>query len=108
MRTGLLGKKLGMSRIFTDAGEHIPVTVIDVNGCDVVGKRETAKDCYVALKIGYGKPKVKNLPKPQRGEYAKAKVEAKSKIVEFRVSEDAAKVDVGAELLANHFINGQF
>lgn len=108
MRTGLVGKKLGMSRIFTDAGEHIPVTVIDVNGCAVVGKREAAKDGYVALKIGYGKQKVKNLSKPQRGEYAKAKVEPKAKIVEFRVSEEAAKIDVGAELLANHFVNGQY
>jgi len=108
MRTGLVGKKIGMSRIFTDAGEHIPVTLIDVNGCAVIGKRTSEKDGYVALKIGYGKAKLKNVPKPQKGEYAKASVEPKSKVMEFRVSEDAANVAVGSILQADHFMVGQF
>jgi len=107
-RSGLLGKKLGMSRVFTDAGEHIPVTLIDVQGCAVVDRRTPEKDGYYAVAVGYGKAKLKNVSKPLRGHYAKAAVEPKSKIVEFRVSKEASEIEIGSELLASHFVAGQF
>src|SRR5271155_2936386 len=107
IRTGLLTVKLGMTRLFNAAGEHVPVTVLHVDQCQVVGVRTKEKDGYTAVQIGSGKAKVKNVPKPMRGYYAKAKVEPKKKLVEFRVSEDALP-EVGAELKASHFVVGQF
>ncbi len=107
MRTGLVGKKVGMTRLFDEFGQHVPVTVIDVSGCVVVGKRTEDKDGYNALMIGYGKANVKRLAKSQKEKFAKAGVEARAKTVEFRVANDAM-VDVGSEILANHFVDGQY
>jgi len=107
MRTGLIAKKLGMSRVFHDDGTHVPVTVLAVEGCQVVAQRTTDKDGYVALQLGAGAAKVKNVTKPVRGHFAAAKVEPKRTLAEFRVSDDAL-VDVGAELSAEHFVAGQF
>jgi len=106
MRTGLIAKKLGMTRIFNDAGHHVPVTVLQLDGCQVVAQRTSEKDGYTALQLGAGSRKVKNVTKPQRGHFAKAEVEPKAKVAEFRVSEDAL-VDVGAEITADHFLIGQ-
>ena len=106
MRSGLIAQKLGMTRIFTDDGAHVPVTVLALQGCQVVGQRTQDKDGYVALQLGAGSVKVKNVSKAERGHYAAAKVEPKRKVVEFRVSEDNL-IDVGAELQADHFIEGQ-
>src|SRR5579872_5128267 len=106
MRTGLIAQKLGMTRIFTDDGNHVPVTVLKVDNCQVVAQRTQETDGYVALQLGVGAAKVKNVSQPQRGHFAKAKVEPKAKLVEFRVSEDAL-VDVGAEITAAHFVAGQ-
>jgi large subunit ribosomal protein L3 len=106
MRTGLIAKKLGMSRVFQDNGRHVPVTVLEVDNCQVVDQRTDDKDGYTALQLGVGKAKVKNVTKAQRGHFAKAKVEPKRKLAEFRVTDDAL-VDIGAELSAEHFIAGQ-
>src|ERR1700691_2449405 len=107
MRTGLIAKKLGMSRVFTDEGNHVPVTVLRVDNCQVVAHRTQERDGYTALQLGVGAAKVKNVTKPQRGHFAAAKVEPKVKLAEFRVSEDAL-VDVGAEITAAHFVAGQY
>jgi len=107
MRTGLIAKKLGMTRVFNDAGHHVPVTVLQLDGCQVVAQRTNETDGYTALQLGSGVRKVKNVTKPQRGHFAKAQVEPKAKVAEFRVSEEAL-VEVGAELTADHFIAGQF
>lgn len=106
MRTGLIAKKLGMTRIFNDAGHHVPVTVLQLENCQVVAQRTAEKDGYTALQLGAGTRKVKNVTKAQRGHFAKAEVEPKMKVAEFRVSEDAL-VEVGSELTADHFVNGQ-
>lgn len=106
MRTGLIAKKLGMTRVFNDKGHHVPVTVLQLEGCQVVAQRTTEKDGYTALQLGAGTRKVKNVTKAQRGHFAKAEVEPKAKLAEFRVSEDAL-VAVGAELTADHFVAGQ-
>ena len=107
MRTGLIARKLGMSRLFVDDGTHVPVTVLEIGDCQVVSKKTQDRDGYSALQLGWGKAKVKNVTKAMRGHYAKAKVEPMKKLVEFRVSEDAL-VDVGTELSAAHFVTGQF
>ncbi len=107
MRTGLIARKLGMSRLFGDDGTHVPVTVLEVGDCQVVAWKTQERDGYNALQLGLGKAKVKNVGKAMRGHYAKAKVEPKRKLFEFRVSEDAM-VDVGTELSAAHFVAGQF
>ena len=107
MRTGLLAQKMGMSRVFTDDGRHVPVTVLKVDGCQVVAQRTEEKHGYSALQLGIGAAKVKNVSKPLRGHFAKAKVEPKRKLAEFRVSADNL-VEVGAELSVGHFVAGQF
>ncbi len=107
MRTGLIAQKLGMSAVFGEDGRHIPVTVLKVDNCQVVANRTTEKDGYNAVQIGVGAAKVKNVTKAQRGHFAKAKVEPKRKLAEFRVGEDAM-IDVGAELTVDHFVDGQF
>src|ERR1700684_1723671 len=107
MRTALIAKKLGMTRIFTAEGIPVPVTVLDMDSCQVVAVRTAERDGYVAVQLGIGKAKVKNVTQPMRGHFAKAKIEPKRKLVEFRVSEDAL-LDVGAELSAEHFVAGQF
>ncbi|MGE0152453.1 MAG: 50S ribosomal protein L3 [Reyranellaceae bacterium] len=107
MRSGLIAQKVGMTRFFTEAGEDVPVTVLKVDNVQVVAVRTPEKDGYAAVQLGIGNAKVKNVTKPLRGHYAKAKVEPKRKLVEFRVSPDAL-IDVGAELSATHFVAGQF
>ena len=106
LRTGLLAKKLGMTRIFKDDGTHVPVTVLHLDQVQVVATRTEEKDGYTAVQIGYGKAKVKNVTQPQRGHFAKAKVEPKQKLVEFRVASDAL-LEPGATLSAAHFAVGQ-
>ena len=106
MRTGLIARKLGMTRVFSGDGRHLPVTVLKLDNCQVVGVRTREKDGYTALQLGAGAVKVKNLSKPKRGYFAKAKVEPKHKLVEFRVSDDAL-LDVGTEIVADHFVPGQ-
>jgi large subunit ribosomal protein L3 len=107
MRSGVIAQKMGMTRIFTDAGEHVPVTVLRLAQCQVVAHRTKDKNGYVALQLGAGSRKVKNVSKAERGRFAVAKVEPKREIVEFRVSDDAV-IPVGAEITADHFIVGQF
>jgi large subunit ribosomal protein L3 len=106
MRTGLIAQKLGMSRLFAEDGAHVPVTVLKVDDCQVVAQRTIDRDGYSALQLGSGKAKVKNVTKPERGHFAKAKVEPKHRLAEFRISEDAM-VEVGSELTADHFLAGQ-
>ena len=106
MRTGLIAKKLGMTRLFDETGGHTPVTVLSLEGCQVTAQRTKDKDGYVALQIGAGAKKPKNTSKAERGHFAKALVEPKSHVVEFRVSEDNL-IDVGAEFTADHFVAGQ-
>ncbi|MHB1219363.1 MAG: 50S ribosomal protein L3 [Alphaproteobacteria bacterium] len=107
MRTGLIAQKMGMTRVFAEDGTHRAVTVLKVDGCQVVAQRTKERDGYVALQLGVGSRKAKNVTKPQRGHFAKAKVEPKRKIVEFRVADDGL-VDVGAEITVEHFVAGQF
>jgi large subunit ribosomal protein L3 len=107
MRTGVIAQKVGMTRVFDKDGSHVPVTVLKVDNCQVVAVRNQEKDGYVALQVGVGKAKVKNVGKPMRGHYAKAKVEPKKKLVEFRVPADAV-VEVGKEITAAHYVPGQF
>jgi large subunit ribosomal protein L3 len=106
MRTGVIAKKVGMTRLFQDDGRHVPVTVLELDNLQVVARRETDRDGYNAVQLGAGSAKAKNLTKPQRGHFGKAEVEPKAKVVEFRVNEDGL-LDVGAELSADHFIAGQ-
>jgi large subunit ribosomal protein L3 len=105
-RTGLVAQKLGMTRLFNGDGDQVPVTVLKVDDCRVVAQRTVDSDGYTALQIGVGAAKVKNVSKAMRGHFAKAKVEPRKKVVEFRVTPDAL-VDVGAEITADHFIAGQ-
>ncbi|HEX3404335.1 MAG TPA: 50S ribosomal protein L3 [Acetobacteraceae bacterium] len=105
-RTGLLAKKLGMTRIFHDDGTHVPVTVLQLDGLQVIAQRTQEKDGYTAVQLGWGKAKVKNVSQPNRGHFAKAKVEPKAKLVEFRVDDDAL-LEPGATLSAAHFAVGQ-
>src|SRR6201994_4490649 len=107
MRSGVIAQKVGMTRLFTDAGEHVPVTVLRLGQCQVVAHRSKEKDGYVALQLGAGVRKVKNTSKAERGRFAVAKVEPKRTIAEFRVSDDAM-IPVGAEITADHFVVGQF
>jgi large subunit ribosomal protein L3 len=106
MRTGVIAKKMGMTRIFQDDGRHVPVTVLSLDGLQVVSRKEADRDGYVALQLGAGTAKAKNLSKPERGHFGKAEVEPKAKVAEFRVAEDAL-LDVGAEISADHFAIGQ-
>jgi large subunit ribosomal protein L3 len=105
-RTGLLAKKLGMTRIFRDDGTHVPVTVLQVSELQVVAAKTQEKDGYTAVQLGLGKAKVKNVTQPNRGHFAKAKVEPKAKLMEFRVDADAL-LEPGATLSAAHFTVGQ-
>ena len=106
MRTGVIAKKMGMTRLFQDDGRHVPVTVLALENNQVISQRTTDRDGYVAVQLGAGVAKAKNVAKPQRGHFGKAEVEPKAKVIEFRVSEDAL-VDVGAEISADHFVAGQ-
>jgi len=107
MRTGLIAQKVGMSRVFSDDGRHIPVTVLKVENCQVVAQLTEEENGYTALQLGIGNAKVKRVSKAMRGHFANAKVEPKSKLGEFRVGADAL-VEVGAEISADHFVVGQY
>ncbi|UYO00500.1 MAG: 50S ribosomal protein L3 [Devosia sp.] len=106
MRSGLIAQKLGMTRIFVEDGSHVPVTVLGLQNCQVVGQRTLEKDGYVALQLGAGQAKAKNISKAERGQYAVAKVEPKRHVAEFRVDADNL-IEVGATLKADHFSEGQ-
>jgi len=106
MRTGLLAKKLGMTRIFRDDGTHVPVTVLHLDNLQVVSARTQETDGYTAVQLGWGRAKVKNVSKPNRGHFAKTKVEPKARLAEFRVDADAL-LTPGATLSAAHFVVGQ-
>ncbi|WP_373086711.1 50S ribosomal protein L3 [Sneathiella sp.] len=107
MRSGLIAKKLGMTRVFIEDGTHVPVTVLAVDNCQVVAHRKTETHGYDAMQLGVGKAKVKNVTRAMRGHFAKAEVEPKMKLAEFRIQEDGF-VDVGSELTADHFVADQF
>jgi large subunit ribosomal protein L3 len=106
MRTGVITQKVGMTRLFTDDGRHVPVTVLKLDGCQVVAQRTKEKDGYTAVQLGSGLAKVKRVTKAERGHFAKAQVEPKRKVAEFRVSPDNL-VEVGSFIMADHFIPGQ-
>jgi len=106
MRTGVIAKKVGMTRLFQADGRHVPVTVLQLDGVQVVGRREMDRDGYTAVQLGAGTAKAKNVAKPQRVAFGKAEVEPKARVVEFRVAEDAL-LDVGADISADHFVAGQ-
>jgi len=107
MRTGVIAKKLGMTRLFKDDGTHVPVTVLHLDEVRVVQAKTVETDGYSAVQLGYGKAKPKNVSKPQKGHYAKAKVEPAMKLCEFRVADDAV-LEMGAVISPSHFSVGQF
>ena len=106
MRSGVIAKKMGMTRLFQEDGRHVPVTVLQMDGCQVVSVREQERDGYTAVQLGAGTAKAKNVSKPVRGHFGKNEVEPKQRVVEFRVDEDAL-LPVGATLIAGHFVAGQ-
>jgi large subunit ribosomal protein L3 len=107
MRSGLIAQKVGMTRVFAEDGAHVPVTVLRVDNCQVVAQKTQERDGYTAVQLGAGSAKPNRVGKPMRGHFAKANVEPKKHVVEFRVADDAL-VDVGAELTTDHFVAGQF
>ncbi len=106
MRTGVIAKKMGMTRLFNDDGRHVPVTVLQLEDVQVVARRELDRDGYVAVQLGAGTAKAKNVAKPQRGHFGKAEVAPKLRLVEFRVADDAL-LDVGSTIGADHYVAGQ-
>ena len=106
MRSGVIAKKVGMTRLFMEDGRHVPVTVLKLDKCEVVAHRTEARDGYTAIQMGAGLAKVKNVSKAERGHFAIAKVEPKREVVEFRVPPEAL-LEIGAEVLADHFVIGQ-
>ncbi len=106
-RSGLLARKIGMTRLFAEDGRHVPVTVLKVEECRVVDVRTPARDGYSAVQLGAGAAKAKNTTRPMRGHFARARVEPRAVLREFRVDEDAI-LEVGDELTAEHFVSGQF
>jgi large subunit ribosomal protein L3 len=106
VRTGVIAKKMGMTRLFQEDGRHVPVTVLALDNVQVIARRDADGDGYVALQLGAGTAKAKNVAKPQRGHFGKAEVEPKAKVAEFRVADDAL-LDVGATITADHFVAGQ-
>jgi large subunit ribosomal protein L3 len=107
MRSGIIAQKLGMTRIFTDEGEHVPVTVLKVENCQVVAQKTADRDGYTALQLGCGLAKIKRLTKAERGHFAAARVEPKRKLAEFPVSPENL-IAIGAEITVDHFVPGQF
>src|SRR5687767_11934682 len=107
MRTGVIAKKMGMTRLFQEDGRHVPVTVLALENVQVVARKEAGRDGYTALQLGAGTAKVKNVAKPQRGHFGKPEVEPKARVAEFVVADDAL-LDVGAEITADHFVAGQY
>ena len=106
MRSGVIAQKIGMTRVFTDAGEHVPVTVLKLEGVQVLAQRTDEKHGYTALQLGAGSRKAGRVPRPERENFAKAKVEPKRRVAEFRVSPENL-IEVGAEITADHFVKGQ-
>ena len=106
MRSGVIAQKLGMTRVYNDAGDHVPVTVLRMENCQVVAQRTVEKNGYSAVQLGVGFRKVKNVAKAQRGQFALASVEPKAKLREFRVTDDNM-IDIGAEITVEHFVPGQ-
>ncbi len=107
MRTGVIAKKMGMTRLFQEDGRHVPVTVLSLEECQVVGARKQDPDGYYAVQLGAGARKAKNVNKPQREAFAKAEVEPKARVAEFRVESEEGLLPVGARITADHFIAGQ-
>ena len=107
MRCGIIAQKLGMTRVFSADGDHVPVTVLRMDACQVVATRTLERDGYTAVQVGVGRAKVKNVTKPMRGHFAKARVEPKRKLAAFRVSPDAL-LEVGATISPDHFVAGQY
>lgn len=107
MRTGVIAQKMGMTRIYTDGGDHVPVTVLQLDNCQVVGQRTAEKNGYTAVQLGAGAKKVKRTTKAERGQFAKANVEPKAKVAEFRVDEENM-INVGEEIIADHYFEGQY
>src|SRR3989338_141462 len=107
MRTGLIAEKVGMSRLLTEKGEHIPITLLKVDNCQVIATKTAEKNGYTAVELGVGQAKIKRTSRALRGHFAQAKVEPKRKVAEFRVSEDAL-LKVGDQISVNHFLTGQY
>src|SRR5476649_1441872 len=107
MRSGVVAKKVGMTRVFSESGEHVPVTVLQLQQCQVIAHRTKDKNGYVALQLGSGPRRTNNMNKADRGYFGKANVEPRRKLAEFRVTEDSL-IPVGAEITADHFVEGQF
>ena len=107
MRTGVIAKKVGMTRLFQEDGRHVPVTVLALEDCQVVSHRTADRDGYVALQVGAGEAKQKNVAKPQREHFAKAQVPLKKKVAEFRLEAEDALLPVGSTISAEHFVAGQ-
>src|SRR3954452_10785445 len=107
MRTGVIAKKMGMTRLFQEDGRHVPVTVLALENVQVVSRKNADDDGYVSVQVGAGSRKAKNMTKPERGHFGKAEVEPKARLAEFRVAEDAL-LDVGAEITADHYVAGQY
>ena len=106
MRTGVIAQKMGMMRLFSENGQHLPVTVLQMKGCQVVAQKTEETDGYTALQLGAGERKPKNVTKPLRGHFAKAKVTPRQRVAEFRIDPENM-VEVGAEISADHFVSGQ-
>ena len=107
MRSGVIAKKVGMTRLFMEDGKQVPVTVLQLDGLQVVAQRTVEKDGYTAVQLGAGSPKVKRVSKAMRGHFSAAKVEPKRKLAEFRVAPENL-IDVGAEIVADHYLAGQY
>lgn len=107
MRTGVIAKKMGMTRLFQEDGRHVPVTVLSLEECQVVGARNQERDGYFAVQLGAGARKAKNVNKPQREAFAKAEVEPKARVAEFRVESEEGLLPIGATITADHYIAGQ-
>ena len=107
MRSGIIAEKLGMTRILTEQGEHVPVTLLKVDNCQVTGIKTISKHGYAAVQVGVGQAKVKNVSKALRTQYVKSQIEPKKKVLEFRVSEDAL-LSIGDEISVEHFVSGQY
>ena len=107
MRTGVIAKKVGMTRLFQEDGRHVPVTVLSLENCQVTAHRTQDRDGYYGVQVGSGEAKQKNVNKPQREAFAKAEVALKMKVGEFRVDSEEALLPVGARISAEHFVAGQ-
>ena len=107
MRTGVIAKKMGMTRLFQEDGQHVPVTVLSLENCQVVGERRMDRDGYFAVTLGAGERKAKNVNKPQREIFAKAEVTPKARVAEFRVDSEEGLLPIGATVTADHFVAGQ-